>query len=228
MRFPIRVSFVLAVALLLAESLLAQTDYSNRSATASLTLGLAVPLGASMIIDPPEGSKVSPIFAFGVDAAATFPLTPVISSCLNLGYASRGAKLRAESNSDVYDVTRVGYFGIAPGFQFSAFYIGVNFLMPMGGTITTKAGAATSETSRDLTSAEEDKLETLIEPRIGAVIPLLEDETGWLGLTILGGYTVNEMSDRGDNLPDNAGAFNMVSGQIGVTYQFAIPGTSRK
>lgn len=206
---------------------MAQSDYSNRTATASLTAGLATNFGASMIIDPPEGQKVSPIFAFSVSAASSYPLTPVISANLNLGYESRGTKLRAENDADIYAITRVGYFTINPGFQFSAFYLGMNFMMPMGGTTTTKAGTGASEVTSDLTSAEEDKLETLIEPRLGAVIPLLEDKTGFLGLTIIGGYTLNELSDRGDNLPDNAGTFNMVAGYLGVTYQFAIPGTSR-
>lgn len=217
-----------ATLLVLASSMsVAQTDYSNRTATASLTAGLATNFGASMIIDPPLGSKVSPIFAFSVSAASTYPLTPVISACLNLGYESRGTKLRAENDADFYTITRVGYFTINPGFQFSAFYLGMNFMMPMGGTNTIKAGPTFSETTSDMTSAEEDKLETLIEPRLGAVIPLMEDKNGFLGLTVMGGYTLNEISDRGSNLTDDDGTFNMVAGYLGVTYQFAIPGTSR-
>ena len=56
---------------------------------------------------------------------------------------------------------------------------------------------------------------------------MLEDKTGWLGLTIMAGYSLNEMGDRGDNLTDDDGSFNMVAGYLGVTYQFAIPGTAR-
>jgi len=206
----------------------AQTDYSSRTATASLTAGLHTAFGASMIVDPPEGQKVSAVFAYHIDAASTYPLTPVISACLNFGFENRGFKLRNESNSDIYGVERISYFSIAPGFRFSAFYIGMNFGLPMGGTLAVKTGQGTTETSRDLTSAEEDKLETLLEPRLGAVIPLMEDPTGWLGLTVTGGYTLNEVEDRGDDIPESAGAFNMVAAYLGLTYQFAIPGTARQ
>jgi len=227
MRFVSFALLAMAFLVVASHTVVGQTDYSNRTATASLTAGPGVGFGASMIIDPAVGTKVSPIFAFHIDAASTYPLTPVISSSLNLGYESRGTKIRNEAESDIYSITRVGYFTINPGFQFSAFYIGMNFGLPMGGTVTSKGGPGSSEVSRDLTTDEEDKLETLMEPRLGAIIPLLEDKTGWLGLTIMAGYSLNEMSDRGDNLTDDDGAFNMVAGYLGVTYQFAIPGTAR-
>ena len=81
--------------------------------------------------------------------------------------------------------------------------------------------------SESLTSDQEDKLLTLLEPRIGAEFPLMEDKSGVLMFSIMAGYTVNEYTDRGDNVPDNAGTFNMVAGYLGVSYQFAIPGTQR-
>ncbi len=201
----------------------AQTDYSNRLATSSLTVGASTLFGASMIIDPPQGSKVSPIFSYKISADATFPLTPVITAGLGLGYESRGMKIRNESNSDIYNITRVGYFSIFPGFGFSAFRIGLNMGIPMGGTNSVKLGTGGTETVTEMATAQTDSLEFLLEPRIGATVVLLEDKTGWLGLVISAGYSLNELRSTG-----GIGDFHMVSGLIGVTYQFTIPGTKRK
>jgi hypothetical protein len=208
----------------------AQTDYSNRLATSSLTVGPTTIFGASMIIDPAKGSKVSPIFSYKLSADATFPLTPVISAGLGLGYESRGTKIRAESNADIFTTTRLSYFTIYPNFGFSSFRIGLNMGLPLGGSFTSKFGAGTTEVVSDLTSSQQDSVEFLLEPRIGATVVLMEDKTGWLGLVISAGFSLNEMVNRGDvsALGEDAGDFHMVSGHIGVTYQFTIPGTKRK
>lgn len=209
----------------LASRALAQTDYSSSKSTSYLTIGPSFSGGASMIISPPEGSKVVPLFAWRAAADATYPLSPSIGAALGLGLEGRGNRLRSPSSTEFYTNTNLTYFSINPGFRFSAFYVGLNLGFPMSGSTLTKTPV--SETSVDMTDAEFDKLEVLIEPKIGAVVEILNNENGWLGMTIMGSITAGEISDRGDVTSDNAGDFHMVNGQLGLTYQFAIPGTKR-
>lgn len=225
---PIILAAVAAfLGVLVAPALRAQTDYSSRKATSFLTVGLGLAGGASMILDPPEGSKVGPIFAYRITAETGYPLSPSISALLGLGLDNRGTRLRSFANTDVYTDTRVGYFAVTPGFSFSSFYIGMNFGFPMSGGYTSKSGPGAAEQSRDMTDAEFEKVETLLEPRIGAVIPIINNKTGWLSLSVIGGISLNELIDRGEVTADAAGDLKMVCGQIGVSYQFSIPGTGK-
>jgi hypothetical protein len=202
----------------------AQTDYSTSKATSYLTIGPSFSGGASMIFSPPEGSKVVPLFAWRGAADATYPLSPSIGAALGLGFEARSFRLRSPEDADSYTNTHYSYFMINPGFRFAAFYVGVNFGFPMSGSFASKAG--TVESSRDMTTAEFDSTNVLIEPKVGAVVEIMNDKTGWLGLTIMGTVSVSELAKRGDvSSIDNAGDFHAVSGQIGLTYQFAIPGT---
>ncbi len=198
----------------------AQTNYGKRKATRQLTLGAAFGVGASMILSPPPGAKVKPIFAWRGTAEASYPLTETVGTALGLGLDSRGYSLHPDGAPEDYVDTRITYFTFTPGFTFSAFYIGMNIAMPMSGTASSEA--ATS----DISDAEMDNFTTLLEPRVGAIIPLMDEETGWMGLTILGGASLNEMVDRADVSGDESD-YHMVSLHLGLTYQFAIPGTKR-
>ncbi|MBS1911651.1 MAG: hypothetical protein JST22_06675 [Bacteroidetes bacterium] len=213
---------------MMTSALRAQSEFSSDKATSFLTVGPGIAGGASLTTSPPDGYKVVPIMSYRIAADAYYPLTPSISAALGLGFDSRGTRMRNFNNTEVYTTTRVGYFTVCPGFSFSGFFIGVNFGFPMGGTITTKGGAGASEEARSMTDAEFAKVNTLVEPRLGAVIPLMNNRNGWLALTIMGGYSLSEITDRGTVIADSDGDFHMVCGQLGVTYQFSIPGTLRK
>lgn len=205
----------------LASEALAQSDYSSAKSTSYLTIGPSFSGGASMIIDPPEGSKVVPLFAWRGAADLTYPLSPSIGAAFGLGLEGRGNRLRHPDNTESYTNTNITYFSLNPGFRFSAFYIGLNIGLPMSGSYSTK------ETSTDMPAADFDKLNVLIEPKLGAVVEIHNSESGWLGMTIMGSISASEYLDRGEVTADAAGDFHMVSGQIGLTYQFAIPGTKR-
>lgn len=202
--------------------LAAQTDYSGRMSTAMLSVGVTTGFGASGITDAPTGMKIPPIFAYRVGAAATYPLTPVIGATLDLGLDSRGWKERDIGDEHFYTITRLSYFTLTPGFRFSAFWVAFNVGFPMSGTATTKLGSNATEQSSDISDAALDQLAILMEPRIGAVVPLMDEEIGWLGLLISGGYGLTPLTDfTGDDR-------HLYSGHLGLTWQFGIPGTGRK
>ncbi len=204
----------------------AQSDYSNRLATSYLTAGVGFAGGASMTLDPPLGLKVAPQFSYRITAETAYPLSPSISAMLGLGLDNRSYKVRNESNTDFYTTTHGTYFSVTPGFSFSAFYVGMNFGFPMSGSYSVKAGSA-DEVTTDMSDADFSKQLTLVEPRIGAVIPLMNNKTGWLSLSVIGSITLGEVIDRPATSADNAGDYTMVTGMIGLSYQFSIPGTGK-
>jgi hypothetical protein len=220
MKLPSLIRSSLACILLLtggAVSAQAQTDYSAMKATRSLTIGAGFAGGASLQTDPPTGQKVGVIFAYRATVDASYPLTPTIGVGMSLGLDSRGSKYPVD-NSDDYSSTRINYFTITPAMRFSSFLLALNLGVPLGGSSFAKSGS--TEQTVDFTTAENDRLQLMIEPRIGFVIPLVDEEIGMLGLTVSGGYCVSEVSLNSDA--------HLVSGHLGLTWQFAIPGTKKK
>ena len=209
----------------------AQTDYSSRGATQFLTVGPAFAGGASLHFAAREGTKLGPLFAYRITAEAGYPLGGAIRAQLGFGWDSRGIKERSPDNTEVYTKSRVNYFAITPGFGLSAFYLGMNIGFPMGGSVTTKGGPDDEEDTQDMSDAAFDKVEVLLEPRIGATVNLFEERSSWLALTIMGGISLNELMDRGD-LPnsgaDGIGDYHLATMQLGLTYQFSIPGTAAR
>jgi hypothetical protein len=203
--------------------LMGQTNYSKRKATRNYSVGVGLAGGAAMIISPPDGLKVGPLLAtrFGVDVS--IPVSGTVTPMLSLGLDSRGTELHAESNSDAYTLTKTRYFYLTPGITFSSFYLGLNIGLPSGGATELSNG-----TSVDFSDADKDKMLAVLEPRIGAVIPVVDEEIGWLGIVFSGGYNLNPIFDGQQDLPDNGGNFQSVSAHLGITWQFAIPNTGIK
>lgn len=208
----------------------AQTDYANKTATDHLTAGLGFAAGATLHLQAREGTKLGPLFAYRITADLGYPLGGVARANLSLGLDSRGIKERNPDNTEIYTKTRLTYFTITPAIGLSALWVGVNFALPMSGSYSQKNGPTDAERSSDMPDDVFDKVEVLIEPRIGAVVPLMNDKNGFLGLTITGGISFNEIYDRGDIVNsgiDAIGDFHITGAHLGLTYQFPIPGTAR-
>jgi hypothetical protein len=216
------------VALSVASPLYAQSDYSNRMGSSHLTIGPGVAFGASMAVDASEGSKIKPIFAWHGGVDASYPLTPTIGTTLSLGLESRGTEVHPYNASESYADTRIQYFSINPGFTFSAFYLGINFALPLSGSTTYPAPVGT----REFSESDENKMNTLIEPRIGAIIPVMDSMIGWLAITLTAGISLDEFMDRGEKPAgmdsDVWGNYQNMSLYLGTTFQLAIPGTGKK
>ncbi|MEO5931319.1 MAG: hypothetical protein ABIR47_15405 [Candidatus Kapaibacterium sp.] len=207
------------------------SQYPGRQSTAGLTIGVGYAVGGSTFLDPAENWKISPITSnkFGVDI--TYPLAPIVSASLSLGLDSRGGKSYWYQTSEIWDTRRVSYFSINPGIILNGFYIGVNFGVPLGGTRTWHNGAEERTYAQDI-DAGYNNLLTMVEPRIGGVITLTDQDIGWLGLTIMAGYNLNNISENKSFLPgedpQKTYSTQTVAAQIGLTWQFGIPGTSRE
>jgi hypothetical protein len=226
---------VLAAAALFAlgatSQLHAQTDYSSRGATQFLTVGPGFAGGASLHFAAREGTKLGPLFAYRITAEGGYPLGGAIRAQLGLGWDSRGIKERSPDNTEVYTKTRVNYFALTPGVGLSAFYLGLNIGFPMSGSVSVKGGPNAEEDTQDMSDAAFEFIEVLLEPRIGATVNVFEERSSWLALTIIGGISLNELMDRG-TLPssgaDGIGDYHLATLQLGLSYQFSIPGTAAR
>lgn len=200
------------------ESVQAQTFDDDRHARAGLTIGPGFAAGGSMILDSPNGYKIKPVFAWTGELSTTYPITEVISSSLTMGIQSRGARVHHFQNEDIYTDTRVLYFTLYPNFTFSGFNLGFNLGLPLSGTETSY-----TDFSSDLSN---DLLNTMAEVRLGATIPVADDEVGWMSITVLGGYSFSKMLDYPD-IVESFGDWRNVSLLVGFRFEFLIPGTER-
>lgn len=206
----------------------AQTSYSESKASTMLTVGVGFEGGMSLTLDPPIEWKVGPTFAYRAGINTSYPLTSTISATLGLGLDSRGAAQSWYDNALVTNTVRVNYFSLFPGFRFSAFALGVNIGLPLGGVRTWQDGSENPQVQRKLDRSI-DGLKTMIEPRIGAVIPLVDQPVGWLGFSIFLGYNLNDISTSFDvisgQVEGSEVSSNTLSAHLGLTWQFGIPGT---
>jgi hypothetical protein len=216
-----RLLFLFLVGAVVVSSAHAQTDYRTK-ATGMLSVGLGFAGGASIPLEPPEGLKFKPGFAWRLTADAAYPINPTVGAMMSIGLDSRAFKFHPHASSDEASTTttHISYFSIYPAFKFSAFTLGVNFGFPMGASNAFGAG-----NSIDFTDAEFDKVTTLIEPRLGVVIPVVDEDIGWLGITLGGGITVSDIIEVPSTMEAN---YQMVSGHLGLTWQFGIKGTGRR
>jgi hypothetical protein len=71
-----------------------------------------------------------------------------------------------------------------------------------------------------------EELSFMIEPRIGVIIPVVDNQTGWLGVTAIVGYSLNRVTKPvdigGQTFEDPHQLFSV---HLGLTWQFGIPGT---
>jgi hypothetical protein len=104
-----------------------------------------------------------------------------------------------------------------PGIRFSTFHLGLNIGIPMSGV------RSNDTTSLDFTDAQVDEMNVMIEPRIGAIIPLVDQESGWLGLMASAGYALNavakEINSQGQTVDT---PWQFASLHLGLTWQFAL------
>lgn len=205
-------------------------EYGDRLSTKMLSVGLGVAGGVTMSLDPPTNWKVKPVLGWNAGLHASYPLTPIVKAGLNLGIENRGTKYHWHDDSRLWEIRQVNYFTISPGFMFDALYLGMNIGLPMGGKRSWQTSAEDRERTAEI-DADADSLVVMLEPRLGAVVPLMDEEVGWLGLTVMAGYNLSNLSDNNDFLPAEYRAQERSTAtpsfMLGVTWQFGIPGTEK-
>ena len=134
---------------------------------------------------------------------------------LDLGYNTCKVLDKPENNPPDNQIitTSVNYFSIAPSFTYSGLVIGLNIGMPLSASMDTKAGDNLTKFN-DKT----DNFNSLMELRFGGMIPLVEDATGRLNITIMGNYMLSTLV-KNDNTSFNPSVGSI---SVGINYLFTV------
>ena len=128
----------------------------------------------------------------------------------DLGYSTYAFDIKSGQNFDAISTTQISYFTISPNIFIYGFTAGLNFGIPLSGTVK----SSTTETD-----IKTEDLSLFAEFRIGGDIPLYYDETGRLNLRIQFGYFLTGQSKENYN---NTFNFHPASGALGVSYLFNV------
>jgi len=186
-----------------------------------LVIGPAATFGAAVSAGPvQQGSKTDfrEAYAFGIQDFYSFNEATALG--LGLMYDSRKINHHNESNSDFYSNRTFNYFMLQPTLKVKAFTIGAGIGLPMSATQVSHVGAAGSEitTESDIT----DGMNTLVEIRLGAAIPLAEMNAGDLYFLINGAYPFTKIKEKSlDGSSDSAENNGpLASLQLGFSFLF--------
>jgi hypothetical protein len=203
----------------------AQSAPAASASAWALTAGPYFVCGPSLHLGAPADETIGSVFAFRIGVAARFPLAEHLAGTLDMGCDSRGIDRLSAGNEAVHTVTRVGYFTFTPGFAISSFWFGLNLGIPLAASQTVTAGS--THRSVSLSGDEFNAVEYLIEPRIGATVTVFDQPRGRLDLMLGAGMTLNAIALGDAAARDDStarGDFRMVTGHIGLSYQFVLPG----
>lgn len=146
------------------------------------TAGAAVFTG-----EVPEGLKTGMKFAYTAGALGTYDLSKTFAITLGLGYQSRPIYFRNEESADYGESTaNLTYISIQPGIKFGAFMVGVDINMPNSATTSYKVVKPIEGSSE--TDIPKDDLGTVIDFRIGGLIPITQSTTSELNFFVQAAY----------------------------------------
>ena len=231
---------------MMALPLAAQTDYSGSRATSGFSAGVFVEGGLSHSFNGQEGfesggggfvisrvspEQMSPVFSFRAGALLVYPFDPTISATLALGLDQRGLKATFDERIFVPDTLplrtnerteRLSYFAITPGIKISMFHFGLNIGLPLGGT------HIAPDSTEEYNAEDKKNLILMIEPRIGAIFPLMDTESGWLGLSLNAGYALTSVIKKENSQGQKVDSpYQFATLHAGLTWQFALGGSRR-
>lgn len=183
------------------------------------TAGAAIFAGEVM-----ETEKTGMQFAYTAGALGAYELSETFGITVGLGYQSRPIYFRDEQNADNWErKAEITYISIQPGVKFGAFMVGVDFNMPGSITITDK-GEVPPPIDASMSGVTDDDLATVIDIRLGALIPLTKSKSSELNFFIQGAFGLtsaieNQKFTKGDNVGDDR-TFPVGTLQGGLCYTF--------
>jgi hypothetical protein len=200
----------------------AQSDYSARKATSRLSIGAGASLGVALPVGGSfrDSSEAAPGVGVRAGLNITYPVTRSIGVLFNIGIDSRGIGKKPKGQTDNL-IWRASYLFLEPGVAISAFRLSLNIGLPMS------LSAPIEGTPGGGTRDDGDFLEKMVEMRVGGTLVLMDRTEGWLGLTVDAGFPFNKLyvATVADANPEDIHSMHAFSAHIGLTWQFAIPGT---
>ncbi|HEY6171230.1 MAG TPA: hypothetical protein VIX80_03120 [Candidatus Kapabacteria bacterium] len=178
------------------------------------TAGAAVFTG-----DVPEGLKTGMQFAYTAGAIGTFELSKTFGITLGLGYQSRPIYFRNEESAEFGETTaNLTYISIQPGIKFGAFMIGVDINMPNAATASYKVTKPIEGSSE--TDIDNDDLGTVIDFRIGGLIPITQSTTSELNFFVQAAYGLTSAIKNEKKLDGTEMTYPVGTLQGGLCYTF--------
>lgn len=201
----------MVVFLLCSANLFSQSEFYDISEKSQFQLGAyLVGKGCVNTVDPPQGIKndfqLSKLPDFGAKFSYRFEGTNT-KLFMDISYLSAYMKYKLYNNPSINWTNEFHYFNLGLGFEFSNFLLSLNLGFPTSG----KWGF-TQNLSIDL---EKEDMNTMLQLRVGAIIPIIKDKIGDLNFIILADYfLVGALSQDSNYNP------RIASLSIGLNYMF--------
>lgn len=160
-----------------------------------IEFGAGGTLGASIFNGTvPDGSKTDIHFpAYLIQAMGIYSFHPYWGLALGIGYESRGMYFKQQNVTEPNIDYTLNYISIQPSIKFKQFLLGVTIGLPSSASFKYNQGnGVTSERS-----VGKDSINTLVDIRIGAMLPIFENETGALFLLINASWNVSDAFNVG-------------------------------
>ena len=170
----------------------------------------------------PKGSKTDAQFAFTGGAFGAFNFSPKFAIALGVGYEQRGLYFRDEQSDTLWQSTsKINYFSIQPSLKFQAFMVGVSIGMPLSISQVNTQGPASFPA---LVQKTDGDLKTLIDVRMGGMIPIMQNEKSDLNFFVQGSYSLTSALKEGVDPNNNNAAvkYPLPTLQLGFCYTFEL------
>ena len=123
-----------------------------------------------------NGTKTKPVnFSWSLGALADFPFTPTLGVQAGLGYDARTVEFHDQKSGDTSIAYTFSYFALRPELRIGDFIVGIGIDFPLGASTTASASASRLNASQSLGATS---LNTMIEARIGAAVPVFQSDNG--------------------------------------------------
>ncbi|HZV11667.1 MAG TPA: hypothetical protein VFA55_00510 [Candidatus Kapabacteria bacterium] len=164
----------------------------------------------------PNGTKtdfaLNSIPDFGATAYFPFSDSSNIGVAVDLGYSTYGIRSKPNTgavDSNTFD-SSYSYLTLSPSLNANVFTLGFNFGIPLAASAKNLSGNQNRNLNTSL-------LSMLVELRVGAMIPLMNDATGRLDLIVQGGYMLSGMYSSSTSSNPKAASI-----ALGLNYLFSL------
>jgi hypothetical protein len=231
MRF-LKLSFVLSLAgfsFFFVQKSFAQEE--DTMAYKHIQVGAGGTLGASIFNGTvPDGSKTDIHFpAYLIQAMGIYAFHPYWGVALGVGYESRGMYFKQQNVTEPNVDFSLNYFSLQPSIKFKQFLLGVTIGLPLGASVKSNPGSGVPSRTTDI---GKDTMNTLIDIRIGGMLPIVESDAGSLYFLINASWNLSDAFNQkfytpGQTVPTGQTAPTPITKspihtiQIGLSYLFA-------
>jgi hypothetical protein len=146
--------------------------------------------------DVPTGLKTDARFSFNAGALGYLNMTPSFAFILGIVYDSRGVNFHKENDATQLENSTFNYLSFQPGIKFKDFTLGLGIGIPMSAKVEREITGLNA--TNDIATGS---LNTLLELRIGATVPIIEGESGDFRFIINGSYPLSKVYQGSTGFP---------------------------